>query len=82
MSGCAISAAALSAPIVLGTTMVAQAQVPAEFQSALEPYGEWLRHPRWGMVWVPADRPPGWRPYTEGHWVYTDEWGWYWISDD
>ena len=23
-----------------------------------------------------------WRPYEYGHWVYTDEWGWYWVSDD
>ena len=26
--------------------------------------------------------PPDWRPYQYGHWVYTDEWGWYWVSDD
>ena len=81
LSSCTLSTAFVAAPAVLGTTTVAQAQVSAEFESALEPYGEWLRHPRWGMVWMPYDRPPGWRPYTEGHWVYTDDWGWYWISD-
>ena len=81
LSSCTLSTAFLAAPLVLGTTSVAQAQVPAEFESALEPYGEWVRHPRWGMVWMPYDRPPGWRPYTEGHWVYTDDWGWYWISE-
>ena len=82
LSSCTLSTAFVAAPIVLGTTTVAQAQAPADFESALEPYGEWVRHPRWGTVWVPDDRPRGWRPYTEGHWVYTDEWGWYWISDD
>jgi len=44
-------------------------------------YWVWRRSARFGEVWVPDDRPPGWRPYTEGHWVYTDEWGWYWDSD-
>src|SRR6185312_14346800 len=76
-----LSSAFVAAPLVVATTAVAQAQVTAEFESALEPYGEWVRHPRWGTVWMPYDRPPGWRPYTEGHWVYTDDWGWYWISE-
>ncbi len=61
----------------------AQAQ-PAElgdFHLALEPYGMWQIDRRWGEVWVPFDRPAGWRPYSIGHWVYTDEWGWYWISE-
>ncbi|HWE79152.1 MAG TPA: DUF6600 domain-containing protein [Pseudolabrys sp.] len=82
LSTCTLSIVFVAAPAVLATTALAQTQVSAEFQSALEPYGEWVRHPRWGTVWVPDDRPAGWRPYTEGHWVYTDEWGWYWISDD
>jgi Family of unknown function (DUF6600) len=33
-------------------------------------------------VWTPADRPRDWRPYTVGHWAYTDDWGWYWVSDE
>ncbi len=41
-----------------------------------------MRHPRWGEVWVPDDVPSDWRPYTYGHWIYTDEWGWYWVSDE
>jgi AhpD family alkylhydroperoxidase len=44
----------------------------AEFRAALEPYGRWQRHARWGEVWTPADRPRDWRPYTVGHWAYTD----------
>ena len=23
-----------------------------------------------------------WRPYTNGRWVYTDDWGWYWAEAD
>ena len=80
--GVALGAAALSAPVVVGSLTPAYAQVSAEFQAALEPYGEWRRNARFGEVWVPDDRPAGWRPYTEGHWVYTDDWGWYWVADD
>src|SRR5258708_3328044 len=53
----------------------------AEFRAALQPYGRWDRHARWGEVWVPANRPRDWRPYTVGRWSYTDDWGWYWVSD-
>jgi len=56
--------------------------VKAEFRAALEPYGRWQRHARWGEVWTPADRPRDWRPYTVGRWAYTDDWGWYWVSDE
>jgi hypothetical protein len=78
-AGAAFAFLIVAAPAIGVTT--AQAQVSAEFQAALQPYGSWRRHARWGMVWVPAKRPNGWRPYTHGHWVYTQDWGWYWISD-
>ncbi|HVV61538.1 MAG TPA: DUF6600 domain-containing protein [Pseudolabrys sp.] len=84
LGGLAILAAAITAPIVLGafTPAQAQVQVSVEFREALTPHGEWRRHGRWGEVWVPSRRPSGWRPYEYGHWVYTDEWGWFWVSDD
>ncbi len=31
---------------------------------------------------MPDGVPRDWRPYEYGHWVYTDDWGWYWVSDD
>jgi hypothetical protein len=31
--------------------------------------------------WVPASRRLNWRPYTVGHWVYTEIYGWYWVED-
>jgi len=58
------------------------AQSADEMQEALENYGHWVRHARYGEVWVPDGVPPDWRPYEYGHWVYTDDWGWYWISDE
>ena len=81
ISAC-IAIGALSASVTIATLAPAQAQMSAEFQSALQPYGSWQLHPRFGEVWVPYDLPPGWRPYSYGQWVYTEEWGWYWISDE
>jgi hypothetical protein len=61
---------------------IAGASVGADFRVALEPYGAWHHNRRFGDVWVPANRPRDWRPYTVGHWVYTDDYGWYWVTDD
>jgi hypothetical protein len=52
----------------------------ADFYQPLAPYGDWVQSPTYGWVWVPRDVGPGWRPYTEGHWVYTDA-GWAWDDD-
>jgi len=56
--------------------------VAGDFRIALEPHGAWRHHRRFGDVWVPANRHRDWRPYTVGHWVYTDDYGWYWVADD
>jgi hypothetical protein len=60
----------------------AQASISVQFRTALQDHGRWQRHSRWGEVWVPADVRRDWRPYTVGHWVYTDDWGWYWVEDE
>ncbi|HKB48927.1 MAG TPA: DUF6600 domain-containing protein, partial [Ktedonobacterales bacterium] len=62
----------------------AQSQVSlrSEFRTALEPHGRWQHHARFGDVWTPANRARDWRPYTAGRWAYTNDWGWYWESDD
>ena len=80
LTSLALAGAGLIVPVIPAATP-AQAQISAEFQEALSPYGHWERHARWGEVWIPDDTPPDWRPYQYGHWIYTDEWGWYWISD-
>jgi hypothetical protein len=49
------------------------------FYDDLAPYGHWFAHATFGWVWTPYDVPYGWRPYTHGHWVYT-EFGWTWVS--
>jgi hypothetical protein len=50
------------------------------FHQELAPYGQWVSHEGSGEVWVPKVAP-GWRPYTTGHWAYTDE-GWAWVADE
>jgi hypothetical protein len=58
------------------------ASLSVEFRTALEPYGAWQHHRRWGEVWVPSRVGRDWRPYTVGHWVHSQDYGWYWASDD
>jgi hypothetical protein len=50
------------------------------FYEELAPYGTWLWVEGYGRVWQPHGVPPGWRPYTDGRWVFTDA-GWTWVSD-
>ena len=80
-----VALAATVVPVSIpGFITPAHAQVrtlPADFRQALEPYGQWVSHQRWGEVWVP-EVPADWQPYSKGHWVYTEEWGWYWVADE
>jgi hypothetical protein len=51
------------------------------FYDRLSPYGSWIDYNPYGYVWVPRHMGYNWRPYSEGHWVWTD-YGWTWISDE
>jgi hypothetical protein len=55
----------------------------ATFYRKLDPYGDWMETSDYGYVFQPrqAAQARDWRPYTNGHWVYTDA-GWTWISDE
>ena len=55
----------------------------ATFYRKLDPYGDWMETNDYGYVFQPrqAAQSRDWRPYTNGHWVYTDA-GWTWISDE
>jgi hypothetical protein len=74
-------------PRLIGSAQ-AQAQAPGpsqeqiDFDAALEGYGHWVQHPQLGDVWIPDSVPQDWQPYRIGHWVYSDQWGWYWNSDE
>lgn len=49
------------------------------FFDALASYGEWRYRRPYGWVWTPHSVHQEWRPYTRGHWTYTDH-GWTWVS--
>lgn len=55
----------------------------ALFYTQLQSQGKWLQDPTYGYVWQPsqAAEDQNWRPYTDGHWVYTDR-GWTWVSNE
>ncbi|CAN5230519.1 hypothetical protein BH10PSE9_BH10PSE9_22080 [soil metagenome] len=52
------------------------------FFSTLQPYGRWVRYADYNYVWVPTRVDRDWSPYTRGHWVYTQRYGWYFQSDE
>ncbi|RWX71260.1 hypothetical protein EN780_00545, partial [Mesorhizobium sp. M4B.F.Ca.ET.089.01.1.1] len=51
------------------------------FYQDLSSHGDWVSY-HGAAVFVPADVPDDWRPYTLGHWVYTEQYGWLWVSDE
>ena len=52
------------------------------FHDALAPYGNWVNHRTYGQVWYPRNVASDWRPYTDGYWAHTDEYGWLWVSNE
>jgi hypothetical protein len=80
-----LTLAAATLGLVLGTVSQARAQVRLDvnltvFHDGLSGYGDWVRHDRYGDVWVPR-QAHAWRPYSVGSWAYTDA-GWTWVSDE
>jgi hypothetical protein len=65
----------------VGFPVALNIQSSADFYNPLAPYGSWVDTPSYGRCWRPANIEPGWRPYTVGHWEWTDV-GWYWASDE
>jgi len=51
------------------------------FYDQLGSQGNWVQTDNYGYVFQPNVSDPNWAPYTDGHWVYTDQ-GWTWVSDE
>ncbi|MBX9758511.1 MAG: hypothetical protein K2Y29_07005, partial [Beijerinckiaceae bacterium] len=82
VSGLALGMAPIAPTLfILPAHAQQRVEVRQEFRVALEPHGRFENHPRFGEVWRPNRVARDWRPYTMGRWVYTDDWGWYWNSD-
>jgi hypothetical protein len=60
---------------------VPDAQDATYFQNDLQPYGNWVVSAQFGDCFRPSGVAVDWRPYSYGHWVYTDQ-GWLWASDE
>ncbi|GAB6141326.1 hypothetical protein JCM14076_20550 [Methylosoma difficile] len=79
-----VLAASLSLPVAPTQPVLADVRVDVNlgvFVDALSPYGNWVNHPSYGQVWYPSNVGANWRPYTDGHWAHTDDYGWLWVSD-
>jgi probable HAF family extracellular repeat protein len=51
------------------------------FYSRLSSEGTWVEAGNYGYCFRPHEADPDWRPYRDGHWVWTDR-GWYWDSSE
>lgn len=73
--------------LLLATALPQKAEARADvdfnvFVGALSPHGTWFDYPRYGRVWRPAHVRHDWRPYTDGRWVWSDDYGWVWDEDE
>lgn len=77
------SAPAAATPESSAEDNEAESSSYATFYRKLDPYGDWMETGDYGYVFQPrqAIQSRDWRPYTNGHWIYTDA-GWTWISDE
>jgi len=61
---------------------LAQEYLPDEledFETELSDYGDWTTMAPYGHVWVPGGMSVGWRPYTNGRWIWMSQCGWTWL---
>ena len=80
IAGATPASAQLAADIHVGPSGRASVDV-GFFYDDLASYGNWIERPSYGWVWTPRAVSTSWRPYRDGHWVWTDQ-GWTWISDE
>jgi hypothetical protein len=52
-----------------------------DFETPLNPYGEWVVVESYGRCWRPSRVGAEWRPYSNGQWVHSDA-GWCWQSEE
>ena len=48
----------------------------------LDQCGTWQVVDGYGPVWCPDAVVVGWAPYTFGHWVWIEPWGWTWVDNE
>jgi hypothetical protein len=80
MAGVASAQTSVAAGVHIGPSGRASVDL-GFFYDDLAPYGNWIERPSYGWVWTPRAVSTSWRPYEDGHWVWTDD-GWTWITDE
>ncbi len=48
----------------------------------LDEAGNWRQDSEYGNVWVPADTPEGWAPYSSGSWINDPVYGTTWVDSE
>ena len=76
-----LSLGGLNARAEVEVSAAVQINATADFYEPLSTHGGWVEVSGYGRCWRPAGVSVEWRPYCEGHWVWTDC-GWYWASDE
>jgi hypothetical protein len=46
----------------------------------LDAAGIWRSVQEFGQMWVPSGVSADWAPYSSGHWVWVEPWGWTWVD--
>lgn len=78
-----VSALAPGMPLGVQSAQAQSASVSFQlFFDELEPHGVWVRHARHNYVFCPTGLDADWRPYTQGRWLYLEDHGWYFASDE
>ena len=87
-SSAALAALAIVVPVATPASwnLIPPAQADTDisfslFYGGLGSHGHWVHHDD-AYVFIPVNVRRGWRPYTDGHWVYARGYGWTWVSDE
>lgn len=88
LAGTALAALALvtdaGAPLGVKAIQTAEAAVNISFSvfyDGLADHGDWVQYND-AYVFIPTEVDADWRPYTRGHWVNAERYGWTWASDE
>ena len=76
-----LSVAAFNARANFEVSAAVSVHATADFYAPLAQSGAWIEVGSYGRCWRPSGVAVDWRPYCNGHWVWTDC-GWYWASEE
>lgn len=71
-----------AAPPAMSAARMGLAPIYRGFYDALEGEGDWVLIEPYGWVFRPRVNFDSWRPYYDGWWEPSDNWGWVWNSND